>query len=114
VGIEIARGAQLALDDVAVEIGDDQVGGGQGGVIDAAGLDDDKRPPASAGGIRTGNIRAMNAAGVAEGVGREAAAGDFPVGEEDLFAEGFEQHGVSVNRVNRPPRPMVRNARKHT
>ena len=36
---------------------------------------------------------AVDAAGVAEGVGSEAAAGDLLVGVEDLFAEGFEQHG---------------------
>ena len=36
----------------------------------------------------------VDAAGVAEGVGSEAAAGDLLVGAEDLFAKRFEQHGV--------------------
>ena len=43
VGIEIARRAQAAFDDVAFEIGNDQVRGGEGRVVDAAGLDDHKR-----------------------------------------------------------------------
>jgi hypothetical protein len=33
----------------------------------------------------------------------EAAASDLLVGVEDLFAEGFEEHGVSANRINRWP-----------
>ena len=73
VGVEIARGAQVALDDFAVEIGDDQVGRSEGGIIDAAGFDDDQ-------GLRAG---AVDAAGVAEGMGGEAAAGDFLVGFEE-------------------------------
>jgi len=36
---------------------------------------------------------------VGEGVGLEAAAGNLPVGVEDLFAEGFEQYGVSSVRA---------------
>ena len=79
VGIEVAGGAQGAFDDFAVEVGDDQVGGSESCVIDAAGLDDDERLGA----------RAVDAAGVAEGVRSEAAAGDLLVGVEDLFAERF-------------------------
>src|SRR5580700_11987362 len=79
VRVEIARWTQRAFDDVAVEIGDDEVGGSHGGVVDAAGLDDDE-------GLRAG---AVDTAGVAEGVGRETAAGDLLVGVEDLFAKGF-------------------------
>ena len=33
--IEIARRDQRTLDDLAIEIGDDKVSGGQGGVIDS-------------------------------------------------------------------------------
>ena len=43
VGVEIAGGAQRAFDDFAVEVGDDEIGGLEGGVVDAAGLDDDER-----------------------------------------------------------------------
>jgi len=77
VGVEIAGGAELAFDDFAVEVGDDEVLGRHGGVVDAAGLDDDE-------GLGAG---AVDAAGVAEGVGSEAAAGDFLVGVEDLLAQ---------------------------
>jgi hypothetical protein len=77
VGIEVAGGAEGAFDDFAIKVGDDEVGGGKGGVVDAAGLDDDE-------GLGTG---AVDAAGIAEGVGCEAAAGDFLVGLEDLLAE---------------------------
>ena len=75
-GIEIAGGAQAAFDDGAVEIGDDEVGGGEGSVVDATGLDDDQGPFAAA----------VDTAGIAEGVGRETATGDFLVGFENLLA----------------------------
>ena len=84
VRVEIAGRTQGALDDFAVEVGDDQVFRLERGVIDAAGLDDDQ-------GLGAGTV---DAAGVAEGVGSKAAAGDFLVGVEDLFAKRFEQHGV--------------------
>ena len=77
VRVEIARWAQRAFDDFAIEIGDHQVGGRQRGVIHAAGLDDDERLRA----------RAVDSAGVAEGVRRKAAAGDLLVGMKDLFAK---------------------------
>ena len=78
-GVEIARRAQVAFDDLAVEIGDDQIGGSEGGVIDAAGLDDHER----SGPVDTCTT---DAAGVAEGVRGEAAAGDFLIGFKNLLA----------------------------
>ena len=41
-GVEVAGGAEGAFYDVAIEIGDDQVGRGHGRVVDAAWLDDDQ------------------------------------------------------------------------
>jgi hypothetical protein len=83
VGVEIARWAQVAFDDFSIEIGDDHVRGGERAVVDATGLDDTER-------LGTGSV---DSAGVAEGVRSEAAAGDFKVGVEDLFAKRFEEHG---------------------
>lgn len=74
----------MAFDDLAIEVGDDQVGGRHGGVIHTAGLDDDQWLGAGA----------VDAARVAEGVRREAAACDLAVGVENLFAELREEHGV--------------------
>ena len=82
VRVEIAGGAERAFHDFAVEIGDDKVGGRQRCVVDTAGFDDDQR-------LGTG---AVDAAGVAEGVRGEAAAGDLLIGVEDLLAKGFEKH----------------------
>ena len=76
VGIEIAGGAKAAFDDFAVEVGDDQVGGSEGGVIDAARLYDDQGLSAAA----------IDAAGIAEGMRGQAAAGDFLIGFENLLA----------------------------
>ena len=76
-------GRRVPSTDFSVEIGDDQVGGFQAGVVHAAGLDDHQR-------LLTG---AVDAAGVAKGVRSEAAAGNFLVGVEDFFAQRFEQHG---------------------
>jgi hypothetical protein len=42
VGVEIAGGAKVPIDDLAVEVGDDEVFGLQSGVVDSAGLDDDE------------------------------------------------------------------------
>jgi hypothetical protein len=78
VGVQVAGRSQRAFYDVAVEVRYHEVGGSEGGVIYAAGLDDDK-------GLRTGTV---DATGVAEGVGSQAAAGDLLVGVEDLFAKG--------------------------
>jgi hypothetical protein len=75
-GVEIAGGAERAFDNLALEIGDDQVGGCEGGVINATGLDDDER-------LRT---RAIHTAGIAKGVRGETAAGDFLIGAENLVA----------------------------
>jgi hypothetical protein len=81
-GVEIAGGAQMAFDDFAVEIGDDQIGGNEGCVIDAAGFDDDKR-------LSPGSVNTLTtyAAGIAEGVWGEAAPGDFLIGFENLLTE---------------------------
>lgn len=87
VGVEVAGGVQSALDDGAVERGEDQVVHGHGGVGHAAGLDGDERAGATHAG-------AVDAADVAESVEGEAAAGDFLVGVKDLFAKGREEHGV--------------------
>ena len=46
VGVEVAGRVQGALDDFAVQVGDDQVGRGEGGIVYAAGLDDDEGLPA--------------------------------------------------------------------
>jgi hypothetical protein len=86
VGGEVAGGAEVAFDDLAVEGGDDEVFGAEGGVIDAGGLDDDEGHGAGA----------VDAAGVAPGVGSEATAGDFLIGVEDFGAKGLEQHGESL------------------
>jgi hypothetical protein len=87
VGVEIAGRVERAFDNFAVEIGDDQIGGGERGVIDAAGLDDDE-------GFRAGSV---DSTCVAKGVGRQAATSDFLVGMEDLFAERLEQHDFSLS-----------------
>jgi hypothetical protein len=89
VGVEVAGGIQGAFDDLAVEIGDDEIGRLEGGVIDTAGLDDDEGLPP--GPVKT---HSFHAAGVSKGVGRQAAAGYLLVGVKDLFAERFEQHDV--------------------
>ena len=87
VRVQVARRAQGAFDDFAVQVGDDQVGGGERGVIDSAGLDDHQRLSAAA----------VDAAGVAEGVRRQAAAGDLPVGVEHLFTKRGEQHRLGLD-----------------
>src|ERR1019366_1756368 len=82
VGVQVAGRTQFAFDNFAVQIGDDQVGGRHGGVIDAAWLDDDQRT--GAGSVDT--------ADVAKGVWGQSAASDFAVGEENFFAKRFELH----------------------
>ena len=69
------EGRSCPLDDLAVEIGDDQIGGREAGVIDAARLDDDEGPIAVA----------VDSAGIAEGVRGKASAGDFLIGFENLL-----------------------------
>src|ERR1035438_3088708 len=88
VRIQVARRTQPAFDDLAVKIGNDQVGGCHRGVIDAAGLDHHQWFEAGA----------INAADVAEGVRSQAAASDFAVGLKDLFAQGVKKHGDSFAR----------------
>ncbi len=81
VGVEVGGGAEVAFDDVAVEVGDDHVLGAEVVVADAGRLDDDEASGA------------VDAGGVAEGVEDEAALNQFEVGFEDLFAELGEEHG---------------------
>jgi hypothetical protein len=56
VGVEVGGGLEGAVDDVAVEVGDDHVLGAKVVVVDAGGLDDDEA------------LGAVDSAGVAEGV----------------------------------------------
>src|SRR5882757_2276412 len=83
VGVEVGGGLELAVDDVAVEVGDDHEFGDEFVVVDAGGLDDDEA------------LVAVDAAGVAEGVEDQAALDYFEVGFEDLGAKFFEEHRVS-------------------
>jgi hypothetical protein len=80
VGVEVGGGLEGAVDDFAVEVGDDHVLGAEVVVVDAGGLDDDEA------------LLTVDAGGVAEGVEDEAAADEFEVGFEDLGAEIFEEH----------------------
>lgn len=77
VGVEVTGGAKAAIDDFAIEVGDDHVGGGEAGVIHSAGLDHNE-------GLAAGTV---DAAGIAEGMGSEAAARDLTIGFNDLFTE---------------------------
>jgi hypothetical protein len=78
VGVEIAGGVEvpstMAVERVRTRSAAVRVVG------NAAGLDGDKR----SGAVDSGSV---DAAGVAEGVDGEAAAGDLLVGVEDLFAK---------------------------
>jgi hypothetical protein len=84
VGVEVGGGLEVAVDDLAVEIGDDHVLGTELVVVDAGGLDDDEA------------LLAVYSAGVTEGVKDEAAADEFEVGFEDGSAEFFEEHSRSL------------------
>ena len=88
VGVEVGGGLERAVDDVAVEIGDDHVVGAELVVVDAGGLDDDE------------TLLAVDAAGVAEGVEDEAALDQFEIGVEDGGAELLEQHGRASFRFH--------------
>ena len=77
VGVEVGGGFELAVDDVALEIGDDHVFGTELVVVDAGGFDDDEA------------LGAVDSGGVAEGVEDEAAFDEFEVGFEDGGAEFF-------------------------
>ena len=83
VGVEVGGGPELAVDDLAVEVGDDHEFGDQLIIFDPRGLDDDQA------------LVAVDAAGVAEGVEDEAALDDFEVGFEDLGTKFLEEHGFS-------------------
>ena len=87
--VQVARGAKRAFDDFAFEVGDNEVAGCHGNIVDAAGLDDDER-------LGTG---AVDATGVAEGVRSKAAAGDFLIGAKDLLAKVGEEHGNVLSCV---------------
>jgi len=82
VGVEVGGGFEFAVDDFAVEVGDDHEFGDEFVVVDAGGLDDDEA------------LGAVDATGVAEGVEDEATLDEFEVGFEDLRAKFFEEHGV--------------------
>ncbi len=71
VGVEVGGGFEFAVDDLAVEVGDDHEFGNEFVVVDAGGLDDDEA------------LVAVDAAGVAEGVEDEAALDQFEVSFED-------------------------------
>jgi hypothetical protein len=85
VGVEVGGGAEIAVDDFAVEVGDDHVFGAEVVVVDAGGLDDDEA------------LLAVNAGGVAKGVEDQAAADEFEVRFEDDFAKLLEEHGWSIH-----------------
>ena len=87
VGVEVGGGFEGALDDGAIEVGDDHVLGAEVVVVDAGRLDDDEA------------LFAIDAGGVAEGVEDEAALDQFEVGFEDLFAELLEEHGICPSVV---------------
>ena len=72
VGIEVGGGFEFAVDDLALEVGDDHEFGDELVVVDAGGFDDDEA------------LVAVDTAGVAEGIEDEAALDEFEVGFEDL------------------------------
>jgi len=74
VGVEVGGGFEFAIDDFAVEVGDDHEFGDELVVVDTGGFDDDQA------------LGAVDAAGVAEGVEDEAAFDEFEVGFEDRRA----------------------------
>ena len=84
-GVQIARRIERAFDNRAVKTGNHEVSGLQRVVGDAAWFDGHQR-------LRTA---AINAADVAKGVQRQAPAGDFLVGVQDLFAKFGQEHGRS-------------------
>jgi len=79
VGVEVGGGFEFAVDDFAVEVGDDHEFGDELVVVDAGGFDDDEA------------FFAVDAAGVAEGVEDEASLDEFEIGFEDLGAKFFEE-----------------------
>jgi hypothetical protein len=81
-GVEVGRGFEFALDQSAIEIGDDHVLGVEVIIFNAGGFDDDEA------------LVAVDAAGVAEGVENKATPDEFEIGFEHLGAQFFEEHGV--------------------
>jgi hypothetical protein len=80
VGVKIAGRAQMAFDDFAVKVRNDQVGRGEGSVVDSAGLDHDERLRA-----RPVDTWTTYAAGIAEGVRGKSAPGYFLIGFKNLL-----------------------------
>jgi hypothetical protein len=80
VRVEVGGGFECAVDDVAVEVGDDHVFWPEVVVIDAGGLDDDEA------------LLAVDAGSIAEGVEDQAALDQFQICFEDSGAKGFEEH----------------------
>jgi len=83
VGVEVGGGFELAVDDVAVEVGDDHEFGDELVVVDAGGLDDDEA------------LFAVDAAGVAEGVEDEAALDEFEVASRTAVRSSLRSMGFS-------------------
>jgi len=71
VGVEVGGGFEFAVDDLAVEVGDDHEFGDEFVVVDAGGLDDNEA------------LVAIDTAGIAESVEDEAALDEFEIGFED-------------------------------
>src|ERR1700751_5193900 len=78
---EIGGRPQLCLDYRSPEVADDHVLGLKFFVGNSAGLDGDEA------------LVAIDTAGVPEGVDDEAAANEFQICLEPLFAERFQEHG---------------------
>jgi hypothetical protein len=89
VGVQVAGGPQRTFDNFSVEVGNHQVGRCQGGIIHATGLDHHQ-------GLRAG---AVDSAGIAKGMWRQAAARNLLVGVKHLIAKGGKQHGGILERL---------------
>jgi hypothetical protein len=74
-GIEVTGRAQVAFHEFAVKVSDNQVGSGEGLVIDAAWLDDHE-------GLRA---RTVDSTDIAEGMRGETAIGDLAVSMQNLL-----------------------------
>ena len=85
-GRQVGRGAQIAVDDPAVEIGHDDLLRRQLLIGNAARLD------------RHQAVLARDAADVAEGENDHAAANQFEVRVEDFLAQVSEQHAIVSRR----------------
>src|SRR5712692_9534992 len=90
VGRQIARGAKLSIDNLAVQIGDNDVLRSQFFIRYAAGLDGDQP------------LFAIDAAGIAERIQYESAAHQLEVGLKHLVTQCLQQHSEVAfsGRVN--------------